>query len=288
MAIERAVVYEEPLQDGYVPIVSREFKHNNQTDFVPIQDDEQAGGAKELTMWDYAFNAIFKLMNTTADQYEPIITRNHYNSALRCAGYWKNFSNQTGGNTFSGRGRSGWGIDQPKIRDMCGDNAAGGGDEVWQLGNVVVANWTAGALATRHSRNNYGFITRNAGAYPGAADGGCYDATQDRWGFVYWAERHLLATGQLRGHFARLAGNHQTYFNQETQAAQTDTGHYELGVAYYADGMTPFQSGVAVPPIAVAAGAAIIDPEEVVPVGVVFETSTRARNVAALTRVLTL
>ena len=283
MAQERTVVYDQAMLDAYVPIHSGELKNNNNTDLIPLVDSKEPAGDKAQTLFSFSIDSIFKLINTTVDNNQPIVTRQHYNSALRCAGYFNH--SPMNGATFSGRGNQGWGIDTIKIRDVTIDLGATGGDEVWQLDNAAaVGNWTAGALVSRYSRNNLSNTSRNSGTFFAATNALTIDGVQDTWGWCYWAERDLLATGQIRGHFTDMKGNANVYFDYAKQAGQTDTGHAELGTCFYFDNTSDFSTGVEVPPIAVAAGAAVTDVAEIIPVGVTFQRSRRAKQVATLTR----
>ena len=285
MPIERQVKYTQSmLGNGYVPIVSGEFKHNKPgQDIDLLQDDKSAGGAQEKTFFDWSFDSIFKLINTTADNFEPIVTINHYNSALQCTGYAK--KNFGGAVTFDGRGNKGFGIDAIKPRDVMGDLAATGGDEVWQHDNAAaVGNWTTGALATRFARNNLGNNTRDANAFFNGTDSLTIDAGQDKWAWCYWGETDYLGTGQMKGHFNAMAGNHNVLFNTQHQTGQTDTNHIELGWCFYYDEQTSFRTGLKIPPIAVAAGVALANVAEYVPTGIMMQTQRRARQTATLTR----
>lgn len=251
----------------------------------PLTDKDRIPfSEEELAMFDARFEAIFGWMNVQG--WSPIVTKKHYESILYLAEVQKKIF---GGSEFTGDGVNGWGMRDIVPEDIYGDSNPGtgigatGGDDCWELGNgVTAANWTSGAVATRFTRNDIGWTTRDTATFQAGNSMVCLDVNQDRWAVAYFGMADLAGTGLVQGHVVAFSNRERDFFEFTNQQQLMNLTYGSLGKVIYLNHLAPFKSGHIIRPATVAPGAAVGNALAMRPIGVSFVTQRRALQLATL------
>lgn len=252
----------------------------------PLDDKNRSPfSEEELQNFDTRFESIFGWMNRQG--YAPVVGKEHYEQILWLAEIQKKIF---GDAKFVGDGVGGWGMRDIVPEDVYGDSNPGTGlgatgfDDTWEKASGVAgdANWTVGAIATRFSRNDMGWTTRNTATFQAGASMVTQDVNQDKWAVAYFGMADLSGRGLVQGHVVAFSNKERDWFEFTNQMQLCDMLYAPLGRVIYFNHNVPYKSGHIVRPAAAAVAAPLPNVAAVRPIGVTFVSQRRALQLATL------